>query len=62
MTQLVGRRREKVGLYAMVARSSMVIVLVAVLLKLQYFFEMVAVKAMVELWLKNILQLGTKGF
>ena len=51
MTQLVGRRREKVGLYAMVARSSMVIVLVAVLLKLQYFFEMVAVKAMVELWL-----------
>ena len=65
MTHLVGRRREKVGLYVMVAGSLMVflmIVLAMVLLKLQYFVEMVAVKAMAELWWKNILELGTKGF
>ena len=50
------------GLFVMIAESLMValvIVLLAVLLKLQYFVEMVAVKVMAELWPKKIRELGT---
>ena len=57
MTQLVGRRRGKVGLFVMLAgslRVSLVIVLMAVFLKMQYFVEMVAVKTMAELCPKKI--------